>query len=335
MKKTFKFNKKWIFILSEIVFCMSLVCGYSNLANAQEYSNSRTLNSLSNTYGSADKTYGEVYSDILKIGEKTVSFKILLNPEVYTDGIIQIDNQEIPINPELAETVGYAHGKATTYDFTNDGNEEIALVISGGASGAVQAVQVFANNDGKWNEINIPSNIYSNIPMFFKKQLKKLDIKIDDSIVYYRSFSFEKGNILITYHLFANSGTTPIVNIQKELFYSSDKKSFVLGDTWVIPASKNHCIITAVVNKRAITVKWIAGVEKYFIKGVQIKAATKKNMKGAKTYEFDKKMAQKMSYKFTVKSGKITENTNYYFKVRLKVGKKWTKWSNVKSSKIN
>lgn len=56
-------------------------------------------------------------------------------------------------------------------------------------------------------------------------------------------------------------------------------------------------------------------------------------MKDATTYWFGKKDAQKMSYKFMEKSGKISENKTYYFKVRLKVGNKWTKWSNIKMSK--
>ena len=50
-------------------------------------------------------------------------------------------------------------------------------------------------------------------------------------------------------------------------------------------------------------------------------------------YMFGKTTARKMSYKFTVKSGKISKNKTYYVKVRLKVGNKWTKWSDVKNAK--
>ncbi len=95
--------------------------------------------------------------------------KIFLNPSVYS-GIIQIDNQKIIINKELAEMVGYAHSQANVSDLTGDGKEEIILVISGGASGAVQAVQVFEEIDGMWKEIVIPSDVYSDMPRFLKKK---------------------------------------------------------------------------------------------------------------------------------------------------------------------
>lgn len=280
-----------------------------------------------------DNAYEVVYSVELKIGEEQIPFEILLSSKECTDGTIKIGSQEIPINSQLAKTVGYAHGEAKAYDFTGDGKEEIVLVISGGASGAVQAVQVFGNIDGKWDEIDIPSDIYSDAPEFVKKQLKELDIKMDDSIVYYRSVSFKKEKILIDYHIFSDSGTTAIGTIQKELIYSSDKKRFVLGDTLVTPAT-NNCLVTASASKRAITIKCISSVKKSSIKGMQVKVATKKSMKNATTYKLDKKEAQKMSYKFTVKSGKVVENKTYYFRVRLKAGNKWTKWSNTKKAKI-
>lgn len=135
-------------------------------------------------------------------------------------------------------------------------------MISGGASGTVQAVQVFGNIDGKWDEIDIPSNIYSDAPKFVKRQLKELDIKMDNSIVYYPSVSFKKEKILINYCLFADSGTTAIGTIQKELIYSSDKKRFVLGDTLVIPAT-NNCFVTAAASKKAITIQWISSVKNF------------------------------------------------------------------------
>lgn len=162
-------------------------------------------------------------------------------------------------------------------------------MISGGASGTVQ---VFGNIDGKWDEIDIPSNIYSDAPKFVKRQLKELDIKMDNSIVYYRSVSFKKEKILINYCLFADSGTTAIGTIQKELIYSSDKKRFVLGDTLVIPAT-NNCFVTAAASKKAITIQWISSVKKFSIKGMQVKVATKKNMKDATTYWFGTKDAPK------------------------------------------
>ncbi len=341
MKKDSKLTRRLFFALSGIVFCVLLACSYNVRTSAKENQgdgnsvnngNFRVLNSTLSSSENVDNAYEVVYSAELKIGEEKIPLEILLSPKESTDGAIKIGNQEIPISPELAKTVGYAHGEAKAYDFTGDGKEEIVLVISGGASGAIQAMQVFGNIDGKWDEIDIPSEIYSDAPKFVKKQLNELDIKMDNSIVCYRTISFKKEKILIDYHLFADSGTTDIGTIQKELSYSSDKNRFVLGNDVVIPAA-NSCLVTAAASKKAITIKWISSVKKSSIKGMQVKVAAKKNMKDAMTYKLDKKEAKKMSYKFTVKSGKIAENKDYYFKVRLKVGNKWTKWSNIKMSK--
>ena len=343
MEKDLTAKRTLALTLTGMILGMSLICGYSEPVRAkenQEYNNIlrqeqvRTLNSSVNLGKSTDSTYDVVYSETLKTGEKNVSLKILLNTKDCTDGMIQIDQQDIAINSELAKTVGYAHAETKVYDFNGDGKEEIALVISGGASGAFQAVQVFGNTDGKWNEIKIPSVIYDQLPKFVKKQQKELGIKIEDSVNYYRTVSFEKEKIFISYQILSETGTESVGEVKKELSYSSDKKQFVLGDTLVIPAKNKTCTIEVLAKKKAIKVKWSSGAKKSSIKGVQIKVATKKNMKGAKTYKFGKENAQKMSYLFTVKNGKISNNKTYYVKVRLKAGNKWTKWSNVEKAKV-
>lgn len=314
-------------VLAAIILTLSLLSVYPSHINAQAMDTHRTTGESNN------KTYETVYSDVLEISENKVPLEIIINSKDCTDGVIKVDNQEIPINTKLARTIGYAHATTKIYDFTGDGKKEVALVISGGASGAVQAIQVFGNIDGKWNEINIPTDIYRNIPKFMKKQQKRLGIKINNSTRYYRTVSLKQKKILISYKILSHTDSKIIGEIRKELFYSFNKKQFVLGDTLVIPA-ENRCIIKASANNKAINIKWISGKKKSLIKNVQIRVATSKKMKNAKTYTFDKKRAQNMTYKFTVKSGKIIKHKTYYFNVRLKIGKNWTKWSNTEKSKI-
>ena len=66
----------------------------------------------------------------------------------------------------------------------------------------------------------------------------------------------------------------------------------------------------------------------------RLRLPRRKNLKGAKIYKFGKENAQKMSYLFTVKKGKSSNDKTYYVKVRLKAGNKWTKWSNVEKAKV-
>jgi len=325
-----------------LVLSMLLVCGYSNQVLAQVYQTCSSAENIETqttivALGNNDSNYEMVYSDTVNVDSKDVSVNVLLNPNNYADGMIRIDGQDITINSKLAEDVGYAHANASAYDFTGDEKEEIVLIISGGASGSFQAVQVFGCTEGKWTEITIPEEVYKQIPKFVKQQQKKIGIKMDSSLNYYRTVSCKKQKLLFTYQILSEAGTKSVATVCKELVYSVTKNAFVLGDTKVTinkcDVSNDKCSVKTSGNKKAITIKWSTRAKKSSIKGVQIKLATKKSMKGAKTYKFGKKIARKMSYKFTVKSGKISKNKTYYVKVRLKVGNKWTKWSDVKKVK--
>ena len=321
-----------------IVLSGLLVCGCSNQVLAQAYqtcSSAKDFETQTKVVAFGDNKgsdYEMVYSDIVDVDTKDVSVNVFLNPNDYADGMIRIDGQDITINSKLAQDVGYAHANASAYDFTGDEKEEIVLIISGGASGSFQAVQVFGCTEGKWTEITIPQEVYKQIPNFVKQQQKKIGIKMDSSLNYYRTISYKNQKLLFTYQILSESGTKIIGKICKELVYSSDKNEFVLGGTQVTVTDKK-CSVKTSGNKKSITIKWNTKAETTSIKGVQIKLATKKSMKNAKTYKFGKKTARKMSYKFTIKSGKVSKGKTYYFKVRLKVGNKWTKWSDVKKAK--
>lgn len=86
-------------------------------------------------------------------------------------------------------------------------------------------------------------------------------------------------------------------------------------------------------NKTSITIKW-KGIKKSKIKSAQIKISDNQKMKNGKTINLNKKLARKMSYKLTTKSGAVKAGTTYYVRIRLKTGKKWSKWSGRKSVKI-
>lgn len=99
-------------------------------------------------------------------------------------------------------------------------------------------------------------------------------------------------------------------------------------------SASNKCTLKTSVSSKGVTVKWsVSKKKKSSFKNVQIKVATKKNMKSAKTYKFSKSTAKKGSYQLTVKSGKVKANTTYYIQVRVKVKKKWTAWSSKKKVK--
>lgn len=99
-------------------------------------------------------------------------------------------------------------------------------------------------------------------------------------------------------------------------------------------SASNKCTLKTSVSSKGVTIKWsVSKKKKSSFKNVQIKVATKKSMKSAKTYKFGKSTAKKGSYQLTVKSGKVKANKTYYIQVRVKVKNKWTKWSSQKKVK--
>ncbi len=99
-------------------------------------------------------------------------------------------------------------------------------------------------------------------------------------------------------------------------------------------SASNKCTLKTSVSSKGVTVKWsVSNKKKSSFKNVQIKVATKKNMKSARTYKFSKSTAKKGSYQFTIKSGKVKANTTYYIQMRVKVKSKWTAWSSKKKVK--
>lgn len=141
-------------------------------------------------------------------------------------------------------------------------------------------------------------------------------------------FIYGFGSVIETYDITyaaSVSATAPASNNNGVSFIKSTIQKYGASVTPTLKTSAS---------KTDIKVKW-SGIKKSKIKGAQIKYATSKSLKGAKTIKLNKTKAKKMSYSFTTASKKIVKGSTYYFKVRVKVGKKWTKWSSVKSAKIS
>lgn len=236
-----------------ILFFVLLISGCDNRMNdieklkKDDVINTENFTASSITLESEDTfnyNYEKIFSDELEFGNDKITLEIWNNKKLCTNGIIKIDNQEIPINPKSESAIlGYSHTEANVFDLTNNGKEEIILVVSGGASGVVQSVQVFENVNDKWREIDMPSGIYDEngkSPEFIRKKLKELNTELAPMIIYnqYRQVSFETGKIFIDYLLWTdtNSGSVDIGVIRKEMIYSSEEKNFILGDTLFIPA---------------------------------------------------------------------------------------------------
>lgn len=188
---------------------------------------------------SAYHNYENVYTAELETGREKTLFEIWAG-SASGDKVIRIDGQELWIDPEAASGKFGGIVETEVYDYTGDGNGEIVLVDCG----SYNSLLIFGNANGKWEEMAVPVEVYSDDePEFWKQELKNVDIKIDDSVYpRYRSISLHNEKILIGYHLFADTvlGPDEIGTIQKELVYLSGKKQFVWGETSFIPPERSE-----------------------------------------------------------------------------------------------
>lgn len=245
MKKDLKLTKRLVPVFFGIVFCMLPICGCGrsgeinteDILKNEDHAGTEQIDryDLELAYNAYEKDF----SDELEIGNEKIPLEIWSSNIGYR--VIKIDGQEIPIEIQ-GLPLGGAGLELEAHDFTDDGKEEIVLVESSGASGSVQYILVFGNTDGQWEELDIPSDIYSdeNDPEFLKKQMEELNVELDASVYNkYRTVSVNEEKILIEYSLFldTDSGSVDMGMFRKELVYSSKDKGFVAGDILYIPAT--------------------------------------------------------------------------------------------------
>lgn len=245
MKQRLKLIKR--LILFGIVSCMLSVwgCNYNNQINSESekiFENEDSANTeqfdrydLELEYNAYEKDY----SAELEIGNKKMPIEIWCSNVGYR--VIKIGEQEIPYaHRELP--LGGTGLETMASDVTGDGNEEIVFLES---SGEVEYILIFGSEDGQWEELEMPSEVYDDTEdsLFLEKQLEELHLELEDSVyVKGRNIDLSEENILIQYFLWSdtNSGAVDMGLIQKELLYASDEKRFILGDALYLPAENNQ-----------------------------------------------------------------------------------------------
>lgn len=244
MKKDPQLTERLVSALFGIVFCILPICGCGRdgeintegILKNGDHADTEHIDryDLELAYNAYEKDY----SDELEMGNEKIPLEIWISN--IGCKVIKIDGQEIPIKNQ-GLPLGGAGLELKAHDFTDDGKEEIVLVESSGASGAVQYILVFGNIDGQWKELNLPSDIYSDDddPEFLKKQMNELNVEMDDSVYNkYRTVSVNAEKILIEYPLFldTDSGSVDKGVFRMELIYSSEEKGFIIGNTSYISA---------------------------------------------------------------------------------------------------
>lgn len=163
MKKGLKLAGRSVFVLLGTVFCMLSVwgCGRSEETNTESEEVAENEDSASTEqFDRYDleleyNAYEKDYSAELEIGSEKIPLEIWRSNVGYM--VIKIDDQEIPYEHREVP-LGGAGLETMAYDVTGDGKEEIVFVEP---SGENEYILVFGDTDGQWEELELPSDIYS------------------------------------------------------------------------------------------------------------------------------------------------------------------------------
>lgn len=245
MKKDAALKGRVVLALLGCIICMLSLwgCGGSEKANGKgeeisENGESADTESFDRYDLELDyNAYEKDYATELLIENEPLPIEIWRSAAGYQ--VIKIGDQEIPYEHREIP-LGGAGLVTMAYDFTDDGKEEVVFLESSGASGAYQYILVFTDIDGQWEEMKLPSDLYSDEDSaFLKKQCEELDMETGESVyAAYRTISFDEEKMIIRYGLYTDTVSGPVETgtIQRELHYASDEKSFVQGDIRFIPA---------------------------------------------------------------------------------------------------
>jgi len=104
-----------------------------------------------------DHAYEVYYNGELELSGSVISLRIYCKDRFNV--VFKVGDEYVRIDPEIASVfsdIGYAHPEFILFDVTGDGEDEIIVVLHGGASGARCAMHIFTNSNDFFSEIKIP-----------------------------------------------------------------------------------------------------------------------------------------------------------------------------------
>lgn len=194
-------------------------------------------------------SYEKIFEKSVSVDNKKKNILITQNVKDVKDTILKIENEKVALK-RVSVDIGYTHCRVKAADVTGDGKEEIILFLRGGASGAVQDIQIFSKENNVWEEIETPDALWKDDFVTFKINKKdevimvkatdtKLKIELGDDhgkllLRGLRDCAVKNGKIVITDDISCDNVGDVIGEVKQELRYSKAKKKFIFGNTAII-----------------------------------------------------------------------------------------------------
>ncbi len=244
MNRTLKKEVKWIFALCAATFSLLTVgCG----------KDSATMRTEEKPVASDTQKDRENYEAVLKQdvtvnGSKKV-LEIVQNEKDVSDVVITVDGEEAELS-RVSIGAGYVHAEGKAADVTGDGEEEIILLLGGGASGLPLEMQVLEQTDQGWKEIVFPDALWEsdNRIVALDKHKNSLDIRVDatnssktlkltkkqrgaDAEIKYQICKLEGNQLFVQYDVYLEGNPEPAAAVLQEVVYDEKSGQFQYGKT--------------------------------------------------------------------------------------------------------
>jgi hypothetical protein len=149
----------------------------------------------------------------------------------------------------ISTDAGYSMTKIKTLDCTGDGKDEIVMILQGGASGAVNEIQVLTQKDDAWMEIPLPEELWEMDFVTFDKKDEKVSVTVkatntkkvlsfdsaqdgeDEFGIQYRLCKIKKNEIVIIYKVYRGELNNLIGKIEQKISFDKELNKFSYGET--------------------------------------------------------------------------------------------------------
>jgi hypothetical protein len=214
-----------------------------------DYSISQEKNAVKETEkAEVEKEYEETFSDNFEIDNSMKKIRIVQNANDVQDTKVFVGNSEVKMD-RISTDAGYSMTKIKTLDCTGDGKDEIVMILQGGASGAVNEIQVLTQKDDAWMEIPLPEELWDMDFVTFDKKDEKVSVTVkatntkkelsfdsaqdgeEEFGIQYRLCKMKKNEIVIIYKVYRGELNNLIGKIEQKISFDKEFNKFSYGET--------------------------------------------------------------------------------------------------------
>ena len=195
-----------------------------------------------------ENKYEETFSSDVEIDDSVKKIRIIQNANDVRDTKVFVEDSEVKME-RISIDAGYSMTEIKTLDCTGDGEDEIIMILQGGASGAMNEIQVLTRKEDAWVEIPLPEELWEMDFVTFDKEngkvfadvketntkkklsLESAQVAEEEFGIQYRLCEIEKNQIVIKYEVYSGDINNLIGKIEQKISFDKESNKFSYGET--------------------------------------------------------------------------------------------------------